>query len=150
MVPERASEVAANGDEARKQNGGQVLAGRVPGDGHVPRAHGLHPVAAGTQPALQRHGRPAQPKLHGLRIASPVRLMSADSLHWTFRTRLILRVQLALCLTLLLLDVMADRAPGTNRNRDYKAMTLQVHMTSDISEHDANGCVEVLLNNGCR
>lgn len=46
LVPECAREVAANGDEAGKQDGGQVLAGRLAGDGHVPRVHGVDPVAA--------------------------------------------------------------------------------------------------------
>lgn len=77
MVPECASEVAANGDETREQDGGEMLARCVPRDGHVPRAHGLHPVAASPQPAVQRHGRPAEPQLHGLPIAPVLRLMSA-------------------------------------------------------------------------
>lgn len=46
VVPERAREVAADGDEAGEQDVGQVLAGRLAGDGHVPRPDGLHPVAA--------------------------------------------------------------------------------------------------------
>lgn len=46
MVPERASEVAANGDQAGEQNDGQMFPGRVAGDGHVPRADGVDTVAA--------------------------------------------------------------------------------------------------------
>lgn len=77
VVPERASEVAAYGDKTGKQDGGQVFTGRLPGDGHVPRSYGIHPVIATTQPALQRHGRPAQPELHGLPITPALRHMSA-------------------------------------------------------------------------
>lgn len=46
VVPERAGEVAAHGDEAGEQNGGEVFSGRVAGAGHVPWADGLDPVAA--------------------------------------------------------------------------------------------------------
>nr|XP_021185768.2 protein apterous isoform X2 [Helicoverpa armigera] len=77
MVPERSSEVATNGDQAGEQDVGQVFARRVPGDGHVPRADGLDPVAAAAQPALQRDGRPAEPQLDGLPLAFIARFMSA-------------------------------------------------------------------------
>lgn len=77
MVPERASEVAANGDKAGEQDGGQVLPGRFTRDGHVPRADGFDPVAASPQPPIQRDGGPTKPKLHGLPIARILRLMSA-------------------------------------------------------------------------
>ncbi|XP_072930867.1 protein apterous-like isoform X2 [Epargyreus clarus] len=76
VVSKCPSEVAKDGDEARKQDGREMLAGRFSGDGHVPRADGLDPVAAAAQPALQRHG-PAEPQLHGLSIAPLLRLMSA-------------------------------------------------------------------------
>lgn len=46
LVSERARKVAANGDEAGKQDGGEMFARRVFGDGHVPRLDGIHPVAA--------------------------------------------------------------------------------------------------------
>ncbi|XP_075990623.1 apterous isoform X2 [Anticarsia gemmatalis] len=77
VVPKRPGEVAANGDQTRKQDGGEVLPRRVARDGHVPRTHGIHPVAAAPQPALQRDGRPAEPKLYGLPIAPVLRFMSA-------------------------------------------------------------------------
>lgn len=77
MVPERPSEVAAYGDQAGEQDGGQVFAGRVSRDGHVPRADGLDPVATTPQPPLQRDGGPTEPKFHGLPIATVLRLMSA-------------------------------------------------------------------------
>ncbi|XP_048488582.1 protein apterous isoform X5 [Plutella xylostella] len=69
LVSKCASEMAADADEAGEQDAGEVFPRRVAGDGHVPRAHGLHPVAAGAQPRLQRDGRPAQPQLHGLSLA---------------------------------------------------------------------------------
>ncbi|XP_038216996.1 protein apterous-like isoform X3 [Zerene cesonia] len=80
MVPERSRQVAAHGDQAGEQDGGQVLAGRVPRDGHVPWADGLHTVATAAQPPLQRHGRAAESKLNGLSIAPVLRLMSAMKL----------------------------------------------------------------------
>lgn len=80
MVPERAGEVAANDDEAGEQNRGQVFTGRVHGDGSVPWLDGgLHPELAAAQPALQCHGRTAQPALHGMPIASILRFMSAGN-----------------------------------------------------------------------
>lgn len=81
VVPERPSEVAANGDQAGKQDGGEVFARRLVGDGLVPRAHGLDSVAAATQPAVQCDGGPAEPELHGLPIAPVLRLMSALKLN---------------------------------------------------------------------
>ncbi|XP_063633097.1 protein apterous-like isoform X2 [Cydia splendana] len=77
LVPKRAGEMAADGHQAGEQDGRQVLAGRLARDGHVPRAHGLHPVPAAPQPPLQRHGRPPQPKLYGLSIATVLRFVSA-------------------------------------------------------------------------
>ncbi|XP_048005401.1 protein apterous-like isoform X2 [Leguminivora glycinivorella] len=77
MVPERAREMAADGDQAGEQDGGQVLARRLARDGHVPRPHGLHPVAAPPQPPLQRHGGAPQPQLYGLSIATVLRFVSA-------------------------------------------------------------------------
>lgn len=81
MVPERTSEMETYGYEGRKQNGGEVLSGWVAGDGHVPRADGLNPVVASAQSALQRDGRPAEPQLDGLSIATILRLMSALQLN---------------------------------------------------------------------
>lgn len=81
MVPERAGEVAANGDQTRKQDGGEVFARCLFGDGHVPWAHGVHPVAAPAQPPVQRDGGPAKSKLDGLPIAPVLRLMSAPKLN---------------------------------------------------------------------
>lgn len=77
MVPERTGEVAANGDKTGKQDGGEMFARRLTGDGHVSRAHGVHPVAATTQPSVQQHGRPAEPQLYGLSIAPALRFTSA-------------------------------------------------------------------------
>lgn len=95
MVPERAGKVATNGDQAGEQDGGQMFARCISGDGYVPRAYGVDTVTAGAQSALQRDGRPAQSKLNGLCIASSLRFISA---HTTPGKLLIL--QLALCLTL--------------------------------------------------
>nr|XP_037868921.1 apterous A isoform X4 [Bombyx mori] len=78
MVPERTGEMAAHGHETGEQDVGQVLTGRLARDGHVPRAHGLHPVVAPAQPAVQCDGRPAQSQLHGVSIASVLRPMSAS------------------------------------------------------------------------
>lgn len=86
MVPERASEMAAHGDEAGKQNGGENVTRWVPRDGHVPRADGVHPVAASTQSALQRDGGPAESEFHGLSIATVLRLMSALQLSYIIRS----------------------------------------------------------------
>lgn len=80
VVPKRASEVAANGDQAGKQDGGEVFTRRLAGDGLVPRAHGLDSVAAAAQPPVQCDGGPAESKLHGLSIAPVLRLMSALNL----------------------------------------------------------------------
>ncbi|XP_026331878.1 protein apterous-like isoform X2 [Hyposmocoma kahamanoa] len=81
VVPERASEVAANGDQAGKQDGGEVFARRLAGDGLVPRAHGLDTVVAAAQPSVQCDGGPAESELHGLRIAPVLRFMSALNLN---------------------------------------------------------------------
>ncbi|XP_059055136.1 protein apterous-like isoform X2 [Achroia grisella] len=90
MVSECACEVAANGDQARKQNGGQMLTRWLFRDGHVSRAYGVHTVFATTQSTLQRDGRPAESKLHGLSIASVLRFMSA--LKWNIATESASRV----------------------------------------------------------
>ncbi|XP_053624077.1 protein apterous-like isoform X3 [Plodia interpunctella] len=84
VVPERASEVAANGHKTGEQDGREMLSRRFVGDGHVPRLHGLHTVAASAQPALQRDGGPPEPQLHGLSIAPVLRFMSAPK--WNFVT----------------------------------------------------------------
>lgn len=80
VVPERSSEVAANGDQAGKQDGGEVFARRLAGDGLVPWADGLHSVVAATQPSVQCDGGPAESELHGLPIAPVLRLISAVNL----------------------------------------------------------------------
>lgn len=76
VVSERSCEMAANGDEAGKQDGGEVLSGRDARDGNVPRAH----VAASTQSAVQRHRGPTQSQLYGLSIATILRFISATRL----------------------------------------------------------------------
>lgn len=85
VVPKRSSEMATYGDKAGEQDGGEVFPGRVPGDGYVPRADGVHPVAAPPQPAIQRHGGTTEPKLHGLPIAPVLRFMSAALPKWTLK-----------------------------------------------------------------
>ncbi|XP_014366656.2 protein apterous isoform X1 [Papilio machaon] len=82
VVSERSSEMAANGNEAGKQNGGEVLSGRDAGDGHVPRTH----VAASAQSSVQCHRGPAQPQLYGLPIATILRFMSAKRLDDTLKS----------------------------------------------------------------
>ncbi|XP_068618151.1 protein apterous-like isoform X2 [Battus philenor] len=82
VVSKCSREMAANGNEARKQNGGEVLAGRVSRDGHVPRAH----VAAAAQSAVQRHGGTSEPELHGLSIATILRFMSAMKLDYSLKS----------------------------------------------------------------
>lgn len=77
VVPECASEVAANGHQAGKQDGGEMFARRLSGDGFVPRAHGLDSVAAAAQPSVQCDGGTTESKLYGLPIAPVLRLMSA-------------------------------------------------------------------------
>lgn len=98
VVPERASEVAANGDQAGKQDGGQVFARRLAGDGLVPRAHGLDSVVAAAQPSVQCDGGPAESEFHGLPIAPVLRLMSASNLNSGVRTA-VSRLTLRLFLT---------------------------------------------------
>lgn len=71
MVPERAGEMAAEPYEAGQQTAREVFTRRYPRDGHVPRAHGVHPVAAAPQSFVQRHG-PPEPELHGLPITVTV------------------------------------------------------------------------------
>lgn len=80
VVPECTGEVAANGDEAGKQDGRQVLARCVSRDGHVSRAHGVDSVSAAPQSAVQRDGRPAEPEFDGLSIASILRFMSVTNI----------------------------------------------------------------------
>lgn len=88
--------MAANGDQAREQDVGEMFSGCVPGDGHVPRPDGVDSVAAAAQPALQRDGRPPKPQLDGVPIAIILRFMSAvdfascsspiRSLRWRLQT----------------------------------------------------------------
>ncbi|XP_050360808.1 protein apterous-like isoform X2 [Nymphalis io] len=81
MVPECTSEMETHGHETGKQNGGEVLSGRLVGDGHVPRADGLHTVATSAQSTIQCDGRPSESQLHGLSIATILRFMSALQLN---------------------------------------------------------------------
>lgn len=82
VVSERSREMAANGDEAGKQNGGEVLAGCFARDGDVPRAD----VAASPQSSVQRDGGSPQSQFDGLSIATILRLMSAVKLDITIKS----------------------------------------------------------------
>lgn len=76
MVPERAGKVETNGDQAGEQDVRQMFARCVLRIGIVSRPDGLDPVAATTQPALQRDGRAPQPQLYGLPLAINARCKS--------------------------------------------------------------------------
>lgn len=82
LVPERACQVAPDGDQAREQNGRQVFSGCIARDGHVPRIHGwLDTESSPAQSFVQRNGRPAQSEFHGLSIATILRPVSAPTLN---------------------------------------------------------------------